>query len=75
MISHGYEVQEENDRLVALVDLATEQFSKGTEPGAFLIDTFPACKSLKYFHCLWLIEIFQYDMFLDGFPAMDGRKL
>ncbi|KAG6840373.1 hypothetical protein H0H93_004671 [Arthromyces matolae] len=40
-ISHGYEVNEENDPLVALADKATVQFSLSTEPGAFLVDVVP----------------------------------
>ena len=40
-ISHGYEIREESDPIVELVDTATEQFSLATSPGAFLVDVFP----------------------------------
>ena len=41
-ISHGYEVQENNDPFVALADKANSEFSIATSPGAFLVDMFPA---------------------------------
>ncbi len=40
-MSYGYEVQEKDDPIVDLVDIATEQFSLFTSPGAFLVDVFP----------------------------------
>ncbi|RDX53247.1 cytochrome P450 [Lentinus brumalis] len=42
MMSHGYEVQDENDSFVATVDEAMEQFAICTAPGAFLANIFPA---------------------------------
>ncbi|KAI0771956.1 cytochrome P450 [Trametes elegans] len=42
MMSHGYEVQAENDPFVATVDEAMEQFAVCTAPGAFLANIFPA---------------------------------
>jgi hypothetical protein len=42
-ISHGYEVQEKDDPFVALADKANGEFSIASTPGAFLVDTFPAC--------------------------------
>ncbi|KAG7085519.1 hypothetical protein E1B28_003079 [Marasmius oreades] len=41
-ISHGYEVQEGKDPFVTLADEATEQFSKATSPGGFLVNLIPA---------------------------------
>jgi hypothetical protein len=43
MMSHGYQVQENSDPIVDVVDTATEQFSLATAPGAFLVDVIPAC--------------------------------
>ncbi|KAL1743914.1 cytochrome P450 [Schizophyllum fasciatum] len=45
-ISHGYEVREHGDPLVALADDATEQFSHATSPGGFLVNTIPALRHL-----------------------------
>ncbi|KAL7282185.1 hypothetical protein ACG7TL_003654 [Trametes sanguinea] len=42
MMSHGYQVQDENDPFVATVDEAMEQFAVCTAPGAFLANIFPA---------------------------------
>lgn len=43
-ISHGYEVQENNDPFVELADKATEQFSVATAPGGYMVDVIPACE-------------------------------
>lgn len=43
-ISHGYHVKEHNDPFVANADTATDQFSRSTEPGAFLVDVLPALR-------------------------------
>ncbi|KAI0347293.1 cytochrome P450 [Trametopsis cervina] len=41
-LSHGYTVHPSgSDAIVDLVDLATEQFSLATSPGAYLVDVFP----------------------------------
>ncbi|TFY76167.1 hypothetical protein EWM64_g7846 [Hericium alpestre] len=40
-ISHGYTIQEHNDPLILNADTATDEFSKATEPGAFLVDVLP----------------------------------
>ena len=40
-LTHGYDVQEGDDPVVHTADLSTENFSKGTVPGAFLVDIFP----------------------------------
>ncbi|KAG2356982.1 cytochrome P450 [Suillus spraguei] len=40
-ISHGYEVEENNDPLVDLVDRAMDQWSRATAPGAFMADVMP----------------------------------
>ncbi|KAF8165086.1 cytochrome P450 [Crassisporium funariophilum] len=45
-ISHGYEVQENNDPFVELADQATEQFSLATAPGGFLVDLIPALRHI-----------------------------
>ncbi|EIW61897.1 cytochrome P450 [Trametes versicolor FP-101664 SS1] len=41
-MSHGYEVQAENDPFVATVDEAMEQFAICTSPAGFLANIFPA---------------------------------
>ncbi len=41
-ISHGYEVQEENDVLIALAEKATKQFSLSSAPGGFWVNHIPA---------------------------------
>ncbi|KAF9468823.1 cytochrome P450 [Collybia nuda] len=45
-ISHGYEVQEDNDPFVELADKATEQFSIATAPGGFMVDLIPALRHI-----------------------------
>lgn len=40
-LMYGYEVLEEGDPVIPVVDLVTEQFSEATAPGAFLVDVFP----------------------------------
>ncbi|KAG6908024.1 hypothetical protein DXG01_006443 [Tephrocybe rancida] len=40
-ISHGYEVEANNDPFVELADKAMEEFSLSTAPGAFLVDVLP----------------------------------
>ncbi|KDQ62055.1 hypothetical protein JAAARDRAFT_203276 [Jaapia argillacea MUCL 33604] len=40
-LAYGYEVKEDNDEMVALVDKAMQQFSIITRPNAFLVDAFP----------------------------------
>ena len=44
-MSHGYQVQHENDLFVATVDEAMEQFAVCTAPGAFLANIFPIRES------------------------------
>ncbi|EIM85531.1 cytochrome P450 [Stereum hirsutum FP-91666 SS1] len=46
---YGYKVKEETDELVALVDLATDQFSQMSAPGAYLVDVFPALQYMPTF--------------------------
>ena len=41
MISYGYEVKEGRDPLVDIATQGLDQFSQGSTPGAFLVDTFP----------------------------------
>ncbi len=40
-ITYGYEVEEDGDALVELVDRAMAEFSELTVPGAFLVDQMP----------------------------------
>ncbi|KAG1781057.1 cytochrome P450 [Suillus placidus] len=40
-ISHGYEVKENNDPFIDLAHRATDQFSRSTAPGAFIVDIVP----------------------------------
>ncbi|KAH9927106.1 cytochrome P450 [Epithele typhae] len=42
MMSHGYQIQGENDQFVATVDEAMEQFAVSTSAGAFMANIFPA---------------------------------
>jgi len=46
MISHGYAVKEYDDPIVDVVEAAMNQFSELIEPGAYLVDMVPLCKSL-----------------------------
>ena len=46
MISHGYSVKEYDDPIVDIVEAAVSQFSECVEPGAYLVDMVPLCKSL-----------------------------
>jgi len=46
MISHGYAVKEYDDPIVDVVEAAVSQFSALVEPGAYLVDMVPICKSL-----------------------------
>ncbi|KAG0709796.1 cytochrome P450 [Suillus ampliporus] len=43
-ISHGYEVDENNDPFIDLADRALDQFSQSSAPGAFIVDIVPFCK-------------------------------
>lgn len=43
-MSHGYAPKERKDAVVECVDLATNQFSESSAPGAFLVDILPARK-------------------------------
>ncbi|KAG1741079.1 cytochrome P450 [Suillus lakei] len=45
-ISHGYEVQENNDPLIDLADRAMDQLSRSSAPGAFMVDIMPLCKAI-----------------------------
>ncbi|EKM56473.1 uncharacterized protein PHACADRAFT_253615, partial [Phanerochaete carnosa HHB-10118-sp] len=40
-LSYGYEIREDQDPLVDLVNRVMEQFTEATTPGAFLVDVFP----------------------------------
>ena len=44
MIAYGYKTNEDEDPLIKLVDVATDQFSKLTEAGGHIIDVFPLRK-------------------------------
>ncbi|KAF9026841.1 cytochrome P450 [Hymenopellis radicata] len=45
-ISHGYEIQEENDAFVALAEQATNQFSVSTAPGGFWVNHIPPLRHI-----------------------------
>ncbi|KAK0185483.1 cytochrome P450 [Armillaria mellea] len=45
-ITYGYEVEEDGDALVAVVDRAMAEFSEVTVPGAFLVDQMPFLRFL-----------------------------
>ena len=53
MMSHGYEIQGDNDPFVATVDEAMEQFAAATSASAFAANIFPPCTSscLVYLSC------------------------
>jgi hypothetical protein len=40
-ITHGYQVSENEDPLIALAETTMEEFSKAVVPGAFLVDFLP----------------------------------
>ena len=42
-MAYGYNVTDEEDGLVELVDQAVQGFNAASVPGAFLVDSFPAC--------------------------------
>ena len=44
MITYGYSVQEGDDPLVNIANVALEEFSLSTAPGAWLVDILPICK-------------------------------
>ena len=46
MIAYGYPVKEHDDPIVDIVEAAVEGFSESMEPGAYLVDMIPSCKSL-----------------------------
>ena len=45
-ISHGYNVEDDDDPLVEMADRATNNFSVVTMPGNFLVDVLPICTFL-----------------------------
>jgi hypothetical protein len=45
-ITYGYDVQENADPLVDLIEGANENFNKATVPGAFVVDFFPSLRNL-----------------------------
>lgn len=45
-LSYGYEILEDEDPLVELVDRAMKQLSEVTTPGAFIVDVFPLLQYL-----------------------------
>ena len=47
-VAYGYEVKENNDPFIELADIATEQFSRATQPGAYLVDVIPMRKYLVH---------------------------
>ena len=45
MITHGYSVKEHDDPIVDIVEAAMDQVSGLLQPGAYLVDMVPLCKS------------------------------
>ena len=43
-LTYGYEVQDDKDPFVTLIERANDNFSVATVPGAFLVDFFPWLK-------------------------------
>jgi hypothetical protein len=47
-IAYGYEAQEQGDPLITIAETTLNNFSRFTEPGAYLVDFLPLCKSPFY---------------------------
>lgn len=45
-MAYGYSVKEGKDEMVNLVDLAMENFSTATSPGAFVVDVLPILRHI-----------------------------
>lgn len=45
MLAYGYKVESNDDRLVRIAEDAMVGFAKASEPGAFLVDRIPFCKT------------------------------
>ena len=41
---YGYEVPEEGDPVLPVLELVNQQFSRGATPGAFLVDLIPVLR-------------------------------
>ncbi|KAH9836619.1 cytochrome P450 [Rhodofomes roseus] len=48
-LSHGYEVQEEDDPYVAMADVTVQNFAKASDPAAFLVHWLPILAKLPTF--------------------------
>ena len=47
-VSHGYELQETDDPMLAIAQDADRDFSEASTAGAYLIDSFPSCEHSVY---------------------------
>ena len=64
MISHGYPVKEHDDPVVEVVGAAVNGFSDTSEPGAYLVDMIPLCKSLFLAGALLRMPTISYSLSL-----------
>lgn len=81
-ITYGFKAQEKDDPNIRDAELAVVPFNVGTQPGAFLVDIIPACKSL-FFGLFWPLFgglvmpihmlLIQCDMYHPGFLARLGN--
>lgn len=58
LISHGHRVKDANDRFIHLTDVAIEDFSHVTTPGAFLADVFPIREFSQHAVAIYLLSRF-----------------
>jgi hypothetical protein len=49
-ITYGYEAQEQGDPIITLAESTVARFSDFSEPGAYLVDFIPVCRSIS---CSW----------------------
>lgn len=46
-ITYGYEAQEQGDPIITLAESTVARFSDFSEPGAYLVDFIPICRSIS----------------------------
>jgi hypothetical protein len=76
-MSYGYNIEREKpDPLLTVIDTAANEFYIATAPGAWLVDTFPFCKSFSLYSTTFafLKEVLKYGIFLRGCLVHDSRK-
>lgn len=75
-MSYGYNLERDKpDPLLTLIDTAANEFYIATAPGAWLVDTFPFCRSFVFIlPYAFLTEQVKYDIFPLGCPVRGSRK-